>query len=107
MTLLDAIAQADGLRPNTIPADVKAQWVEEIEEIYAEMMGVETENGFPNNKELLLPRGHVWHVCAMIDLANKDFEFYNVDKAKAEDEIKEERAKWRRVNPARRTVWRV
>lgn len=108
MTLLDAIARADGIRPNTIPPEVKAEWVQEVDEMFAEMMGDQSVGSFPKNKELLQDRGYVWYVCAMIDLANKDTDFYMVDRARADEEIRAVMAKYRRANkPDGKASWRV
>lgn len=107
MTLLDAIARADGIRPNSVPAEVKAGWVQEVEEIFCEMTGKESENKFPENRELLMDNGYVFYVCAMIDLANKDTELYMIDRAKADEEIKAVRAAYRRAHSTAGSHWRV
>lgn len=107
MTLLDAISRADGIRPNTIPAEVKAAWVQEVEDLYSEMTGMESENSFPKDRELLMEYGYVWYVCAMIDLASKDTELYMIDRAKADEEIRAARAAYRRAHSTAGSHWRV
>lgn len=112
MTLLDVLSRADGIRPNEIPAEVKAAWVYELEAEFAEMMGKERpENPYPDNGELLMPdaygSSYVWHVCKNIDAANKDMEVYALDSQVADQEKGRAMAWYRRNNESKRRVWQV
>lgn len=112
MTLVNAIARADGIRPNTIPAETKAAWVYELEAEFAESMGVEIpENPFPDDGELLMPdaygSSYVWHVCKMISAANKDAEVYALDSQMAQKEKGRALAWYRRNHESKRRVWKV
>ena len=112
MTLLDVLSQADGLRPNTIPADVKAGWVYEQEMAFAEMMGAgEVINPYPENGELLIDNSYavcyVWQLCARIDLSNKDLELYAADRQIAEEVTAKAMAHYRRSHRGEKTAWRT
>lgn len=112
MMLSDILARADGIRPNTIPAEVKAAWVYELEAEFAESMGLEIpESPFPDNGELLMPdaysSSYVWHVCKNISAANKDTEVYALDSQVASQEKGRALAWYRRGHESKRRVWKV
>lgn len=59
MKAREAIKQADALRPNCIDTEVKANILRELENEYAELMGVELpENLWPEDQSLLMPVPH-------------------------------------------------
>ena len=111
MTLLEVIAQADVLRPNQIPAETKAGWVFEQEEGFAEMMGKEVKNPYPENTEMLIDNSYgvcyVWQLCARIDLANKDLELYAADRQIAEEVTAKAKAHYRRSHRGAESAWRA
>ncbi|MBQ6552429.1 MAG: hypothetical protein IJL83_02265 [Clostridia bacterium] len=101
MKLLDAIAKANELRPNTIRDEFKAQWVRELECEVAEMIGAEMPVfDYPKDTELLMPAPHeyiyVYRLCAMIDQANEDTSLYANDMTVANNAFVAACAWWRR-----------
>ena len=103
MTLLNAIAAADAMRPNDIPNDVKASWLYELEADLAEMMEIDApENPFPEDAQLLVssPRDgfYALYLCAKIDHVLQDFDLYANDAAMADGAIAEFKAWYRRHN---------
>jgi len=111
--LLDAIQQADELRPNDLPEERKAAWLCSLEADFADVMGVDTpENHYPEDRTLLMPfpydDAYVPYLAAMIDLANQDTALYANDKAVADEAAKRARARWRREHrPKSPGNWRV
>jgi len=104
MTLLEAIAVANELRPNAVADDRKADWIGELEAVFAEMMGEDDPVfAFPQDHALLVksPRDMVyaWYCAAMIDLAQQDTDLYQNDKATADELIARVKAWWIRNNP--------
>lgn len=103
MTLLNAIAKANELRPNTIRDEFKAQWVAELEGDVAEMMGIGAPQfEYPNDADLLMPAPHdyiyVYRLCAMIDAANEETTLYANDSVVFNDAIAKAQSWWRRHN---------
>ncbi len=113
MKLLQAIGQADELRPNDIPQGQKAQWLFTLEGEFAEMMGTTApENCFPEDKELLLPYpyddAYELYLAAMIDNANQETTLYANDMAMANSAIERARSYYIRQNrPERHGDWRL
>lgn len=103
MKLLEAIIEADGLRPNDIPDSVKAGWLTSLEGEFAEMMEVEIpKNTFPEDRELLMPPPHdglyPLYLAAMIDSANEETSLYANDMELANEAIGRAKACFRRHN---------
>lgn len=116
MRLLQAIENANTIRPNAIPDHLKAAWVYELEGQFAEMMGVEMPDnaydGEMGDAELLMPfpkdRCYELFVCAMIDSTNQEMDLYNHDIEMANAAIDDACAWWRRHHtPKRRHGWRT
>ena len=103
MYLLEAIAEADKLRPNAIGEEIKAEWLEQVEATVADIQQIQPPPpSHPNDKELLMPppmdRLYVFWLAAMIDWAQLDLDLYAVDKAMYEEALTEAKAWWRRNN---------
>lgn len=103
MTLYEAIAQADALRPNTVGDEQKARWVEDLEAQFAETQQIQPRPAsFPDDKELLMPRPvdqvYVYWLAAKIDWAQLDTEQYAIDQVMYEQAYKDAIAWWRRHN---------
>lgn len=113
MTLQNAMAQANNLRPNMLPEDILAHFVHEIDCQAAELMELETPaQTWPEDAELLLPAPHddvyVFYLMAMIDNLNEDAALYQNDMEIFNSKMAETRAWWRRHNkPEQRKNWRV
>ena len=106
MFLLNALAAADSLRPNTVSDEMKAEWIEDLETQFAEVQQVKPpQPSFPENKELLMPKPvdqvYIYWLCAMIDWAQLDLQLYQVDKAMFEEAHTFALAWWRRHNRPR------
>lgn len=103
MRLRQAIAEADGLRPNAIGEETKAEWIEQLESRFAEVQQIKPPPpSHPEDKELLMPppvdRVYVLWLAAMIDWAQLDGDLYAVDNAMYTQAYKEACAWWRRHN---------
>lgn len=103
MTLWQAIAEADALRPNTWGGEQKAAWIEELEAQFAENQQIRPKpHAWPDDKELLMPspvdQVYVYWLAAKIDWANLDTEQYAVDMAMYNEAYKTAIAWWRRHN---------
>lgn len=103
MTLVNAIAKANELRPNSIDDEFKAQWVAELEGEVAEMMGTGAPYfDYPNDADLLMPAPHdyiyVYRLCAMIDAANEETTLYANDSVVFNDAMQKAQSWWRRHN---------
>lgn len=113
MTLLEVIAQANELRPNAVADDRKAEWVNELEAVFADMLGEDAPVfAYPTDTYLLIEEPYqqvyVWYCAAMIDLAQQDTDLYQNDKAVADARIAEIKALHRRKNtPAFAGNWRT
>lgn len=114
MTLLNAIAKANMLRPNAIDDSLKAEWVLELEGDVAELMDYEPEpdedgnippfpvNPFPKDCDLLMPfpKDNIYHlyVAAMIDFVMEDTQTYINDMTVANTAKDDAFRWWRRHN---------
>lgn len=116
MNLLEAVAKADELRPNTISGEMKAEWVFLIEGDVARKMKVDCpDNPFPEDTALLLPHQfgplYYWYLCMMIDLANEDFAMYNADltvfNGLWDDYVKAANTEEYSEKERKRKMWRV
>lgn len=116
MKLLEAIYNADNIRPNAIPNERKAAWIYELEGDFAEMMGVPVPvnsfNEAPDDVELLMPypkdRCYELYVAAMIDHENQDMKLYNKDITLANAARDDACAWWRRNHrPDSAGNWKV
>ena len=101
MKLLNAIKEADALRPNDIPDEHKAGWIFALEGDFAEMYGVDPPaNTFPQDCELLVEYPYddlyVPYLCARIDHANEETNLYQADMAQANMLIARAKAHYRR-----------
>lgn len=112
MTVNDVIIAADRLRPNQIPWELKAQWVQEIEAQVAEMMGEAERPHLTDNSEMLLPDNHnscyMWYVACQIDKAAKDNGQFGSDMVYYAEAVKGDMGWWRRNNrPPHSGHWKV
>ena len=115
MTVNEVILTADRLRPNTVPWELKAKWIFELEAMAAEMMGAEEpQEPLTYDGALLLPDNHngcyVWKVCAEIDMSNKDSGQYERDYGKYAQEWAQTQAWYRRNHRPKQDgqqIWRV
>ena len=113
MNIKKCIAQADELRPNTIPEEIKAGYLYKLEAEIAEMMGLEAPPlEWPSDNEMLMPFPHddIYHLylCAMIDYVNQETALYANDMQMANAAIKDAKAWYRRhTKPNSKRNWRV
>lgn len=103
MYLLEAIAAADALRPNTVEDKLKAEWLEDIETKFAEVQQIKVPaESFPEDKELLMPKPvdqvYVYWLAAKIDWAQLDLDLYAVDNTMYAQAFNDACAWWRRHN---------
>lgn len=101
MNLREAMAAADGLRPNTVDDALKAAWLFALECELAETMQVEEPAWkWPEDQELIMPapvdQVYVFWLCAMIDWAQLDMNLYQIDKAMYDEAYAAALAWWRR-----------
>lgn len=105
MTINDAIARADAIRPNAVPMDQKAKMLMGIESSVAERMDVELEHPHIN---LLMPAPrdemYVWYLCAMIDLAQEETTLYQDDMQVANNAIGEAFRWWNRTHDKEKSL---
>lgn len=113
MNLLKAISDANILRPNDVPDEMKARWAFALEADIAEMYQVyPPENTWPHDTELLAypPYDDVYtlFLCAQIDNANEEVQLYANDSAIANNRLAEFKAAFRRENRYYpKTNWRT
>ena len=114
MTINEAIANADALRPNTISNEQKAAWVMDLDGQLAEMMAVPApERNWPEeDAELLIPAPYEeiyqLYLIGKIDFYNQDMNLYANDTEAYEAALREARAWWRRNHrPVSYGGWRV
>lgn len=113
MTLKEAINKADQIRPNGLPQDIKAAWINELEGQISEMMGVACpQNTFPQDTELLMPAPYdniyYLHTAAMIDHAQQDSELYYNDMTMFNTALSGAKMWYRRNNlPRSSGNWRL
>ncbi|MCQ2439772.1 MAG: hypothetical protein MJ074_08425 [Oscillospiraceae bacterium] len=101
MRLLEAIEEADRIRPNEIRHETKALYIYELEGEIAEIMEAPMHQpDFPDYTELLVPKPfdtlYQWFLAARIDLENQDNEQYVIDRAAFLDGLNAFRAWWAR-----------
>lgn len=109
MTLKEAIAQADDMRPNAISEEKKARWVYSLEARVAETMQVQVPpftwplEGEDEGATLLMPYPYddIYHLylCAQIDNYNQETDLYANDASVSNAATHEALAWWRRNNP--------
>ena len=113
MTLKEAIRRADEIRPNALPEDMKASWVNELDGQIAEMMGKEPPvNTYPEDSTLLMPPPfdniYYLYAAALIDHVQQDSELYYNDTVMFNASLDRAKAWYRRSNtPENRGNWRV
>ena len=112
MRIIDAIAEADTLRPNAIEDELKARWLMTIEVEYAEVMGGEMPSLDDLEAELLMPAPHdysyVYYLCALIDNYNQDTGLYANDMEMANAAVDAAKAWWIRNNRTKKeSNWRT
>lgn len=82
MTIQQAIAQADALRPNPLPEPQKVGWVQDLERRTAREVGAPVPDfGKESDGQLSIAEEYsmlyVLYLCAMIDLALGEYESYD------------------------------
>ena len=114
MTVREAIAAADLLRPNTLFDEMKARFVYELDCDIAELQDVEQPSFVwpKEDAELLMPAPHdniyPLYLAAKIDYYNQESALYANDMAIYNNAYEEARRWWRRHNkPASAGNWRV
>lgn len=137
MTAKEAIAQADKIRPNTMPDDMKVELLRELDGELVEMFAAdappfpppeppeepqeESEDvpTWPEASEwpehdpvLLMPFPHdgvyIKYLCAQIDLFNMESDVYQNDMVVYNTAMADARAWWRRNHvPRRNPNWKV
>jgi len=114
MTVREAIAAADLLRPNTLTDELKARFVYELDCDIAELQDVEQPSFVwpEEDAELLMPTPHdniyPLYLAAKIDYYNQESALYANDMAIYNSAYEEARRWWRRHNiPAYTGNWRV
>lgn len=112
MTIKQAIARADALRPNALAEERKADWAEELEGRLALVMGTEVPaRRWPQDRTLTMPAPYdsvyELYLCAMIDWANQETGLYANDMALFNAAWNAALAWWRREHdPDRGQSWR-
>ena len=114
MTVREAIAAADLLRPNTLADEQKARFGYELDCDIAELQGVKQPSFVwpETDAELLMEQPHdsiyPLYLAAKIDYYNQESAMYANDMAIFNSAYDEARAWWRRHNvPVRKGNWRV
>ena len=113
MNLLKAISDANVLRPNDVPDEMKARWALALDATIAEMYQViPQDNPWPNDIELLAypPYDDIYtlFLCAQIDNANEEVALYANDATIANNRLAEFKAAFRRNNRYYpKTNWRT
>lgn len=116
MTVKEAIARADALRPNTFGEEQKAAWVLDLEGQLAEMFGVEPPRAdeWPERDTVLMvphPHDEIYQLLLIcrIDYYNQDMALYANDQAFYTAALKELKAWFRRTHRPEDTGrnWRV
>ena len=111
MKNLDAITQANQLRPNTLPDELKAQWLIQLDSEIAQMKGETPQpNLFPAEQDLMMDPEYDYiyplYLTAQIDYYNMEYDLYNNDIAKFNEAYKEAKAWYRRNHPSPNGNWR-
>ena len=113
MYVKNCITQADAIRPNVLPDEIKVGYLWKLESEIAEMMRIDLpENIWPEDQELLMPAPHddiySLYLCAMIDSANQETSLYANDIELANAAIKDAKAWYRRrIRVDSTQNWRV
>ena len=114
MTVNEAIAKANEIRPNALNDEQKARWLWELDCDIAEMQDVdEPEASWPETDPvMLMPAPHdniyVLYLAAQIDYYNQESAMYANDMAVFNAAYDDARAWWRRHNlPKHKGNWRT
>ena len=102
MTINQAIAAADAMRPNAYSAEDKRVWVNQVERQLQEFAG--TDYTFYTvddmDKELLLPEAwsdiYVLYICSLCDYWEQDVAKYNTSAALYNGRLTEYKQEYRR-----------
>ena len=110
MTVRQAIAQANTLRPNTLSDEIKSEWLNRVDGEMAQMMGkTPPQNKWPEDAPLLMPHPHdelyVLYLCARIDYYNQETTEYQNDMESYNQAVANARAWWRRENKPQGTQY--
>lgn len=110
MTVLEAVAFADGVKPNAFTQEQKVRWLSELEgklerEILHRAAGALEPYPLPGegDRELLAPFPYdkvywMW-LCAMVDFANGEYDKYANSMAMANDAYEGYATWYRRGHP--------
>ena len=113
MKVSDVIEQADAIRPNALPDDIKASWVYDAECDLCHRRGLAPpQNTWPTDYDLRITPPHsrcyVYYLCAMIDNGQAETALYENDMALYNAAADAMAAEWRRGHrPKKSTGWRV
>lgn len=108
MTINEAIAQADGLKDNPFSEEIKAVWVNQVEEtVQRSIFGVKEPRAFQypeDGDEPLSVTGafevvYVYYIASMCDLWSGDISKYNVSARMYEETLDSFHRQYRRENP--------
>lgn len=120
MRIIDAISMADAVKPNAFDEATKIRWLSEVEGmiqadiwLLAPEEWIEYDETTPTDTQLLVTGGHSKiyraYLCAMIDLANGEYDHYANTSAVVNDYLQEYELWYARVyHPADtwREVWK-
>ena len=112
MTVQQAMAMADELRPNMIEDKTKAFWLYELDGRVAEMMEITPPAfDFPKSHDLLLQAPYesvyVRYLTAMIDYYQGEMSLYDGDMTLFNAAMKDAAAAWRRGHKSKVMRWGV
>ncbi len=114
MTVREAIARADEMRPNTLSDEQKASFIYELDCDIAELQGVDQPSFvWPGTDATLLmeePHDNIYvlYLAAKIDYYNQESSMYANDMAVFNSAYSETRAWWRRQHvPEKSKNWSV
>jgi len=114
MTVKEAIARANEIRPNVLDDEQKARWLYGLDCDVAEMQDVDQPDFVwpEEDAELLMPAPHdniyVLYLAAQIDYYNQESANYANDMAVFNAGYDDARAWWRRHNRPKKTGnWQV
>ncbi len=108
MTLGECLQRADALRPNAGSEDEKDRWVLELEgelerDFFARYEGWQAPEKGPGRASTLLASGpfeelYVFRVLARLELADREWDSYNVYNALANQLLSEFKKAWHRTH---------
>ena len=112
MKFLQAMANADELRPNQISDEMKASWLQRLDEEIGEMMHKSPADIWPEDRPLLMysPYDDIYELmlCAKIDYQQGETDLYINDTEVYNKRLAEARAHYRRHNvPEPSGNWKV